>query len=564
VNNLKVYNNIYKSTIINSKGATLALEKLNEGIKIMTTESEGPKESLLNPPIGIVLGGGGVYGDFQIGALKFLLKFLNIENVKPEIICGTSVGAVNAGALAAAIVTDQDTRNLEALWLEGVTTVEEIYASEKWFDELYPHLEKLIRGGIIARLDAIRDIVGHSMDALIGGELGILSKLGKAFRDPSVANLSFFSREPIQKKFRQQIDLEPVISSDVTLLLAAVNLENGELEYFCNRERKELDPNRVKNQIPCKSSNELTDAVFASAAVPGLFKPCYINGKNYVDGSAREIVPIKAAYECGARTIFVILCFPLKSQQPKYIFSHDEILDWRSRANLLDIASRTITILLDEMIDNDLEQHRHSRDCITIDPIFEVHEFTEFDPGLIKINLDYGYMRAFDIVEGHKQKVQNYKRWEQLTEEITKKRVEIWKKEQELIDERGKAKYFDYLDSDLFDHVKWLLYRADTTKLYSIRKLKKDLKRLIDERIKECTYISVPEDLTHMHKKWELHNWDRNNPTLEPIIVTPWDRLDLGQKEVPVILWDPLHLGKKRVVIPIDCGAKIIDAEKPP
>jgi predicted acylesterase/phospholipase RssA len=530
----------------------------------MTAESTEPKKDLFNPPIGIVLGGGGVYGDFQIGALKFLLKFLSNENVKPEIICGTSVGAVNAGAIAAAIVTGQDTRNLEALWLEGVTTVDEIYVYENWFDELYPYLEKLIRGGLIARLDAIRDIVSHSMDALIGGELGILSKLGKAFRDPSVANLSFFSREPIKKKFRQQIDLEPVISSDVTLLLAAVNLENGELEYFCNKERKELDPKRVKNQILCKSSNELTDAVFASAAVPGLFKPCYINGKNYVDGSAREIVPVKAASECGACTIFVILCFPLKSQQPKYIFSQDEILDWRSRANLLDIASRTITILLDEMTDNDLEQYRRNIDCIIIDPRAEVHGFTEFDPGLIKINVDYGYMRAFDIVEGHKQKVQICKRWEQLTEDITKKRLEIWKMEQELIRERGKAKYFDYPDSDLFDHMKWLLYQADTTILYSIRKLKKDLKRLIDDRTKECKNISIPEDLTHTYKKWELHNWDLNNPTLEPVILTPWDRLDLGKKEVPVILWDPLHLGKKRVIIPIDCGTRIIDAEKSP
>ncbi len=66
----------------------------------MSTEnlSEKVMEIDIKLPIGIVLGGGGVLGDFQVGALKFLLKF--VKGKKPVIISGTSVGAINAAGIA--------------------------------------------------------------------------------------------------------------------------------------------------------------------------------------------------------------------------------------------------------------------------------------------------------------------------------------------------------------------------------------------------------------------------------------------------------------------------------
>ena len=45
----------------------------------------------------------------------------------------------------------------------------------------------------------------------------------------------------------------------------------------------------------------LLEAIFASASVPGLFKPTDIENKNYVDGTARESVAFNSAVECGAR-----------------------------------------------------------------------------------------------------------------------------------------------------------------------------------------------------------------------------------------------------------------------
>ena len=53
----------------------------------------------------LVLGGGGALGDFELGVLQYLYLY----NIRPQIICGTSVGAINAAKLAEGEGTPQET-----------------------------------------------------------------------------------------------------------------------------------------------------------------------------------------------------------------------------------------------------------------------------------------------------------------------------------------------------------------------------------------------------------------------------------------------------------------------
>ncbi len=46
--------------------------------------------------IAFSLSGGGAKGDFEVGALQFLFG----QGISPDIVCGTSVGAINAAAIA--------------------------------------------------------------------------------------------------------------------------------------------------------------------------------------------------------------------------------------------------------------------------------------------------------------------------------------------------------------------------------------------------------------------------------------------------------------------------------
>jgi NTE family protein len=59
----------------------------------------------------IVLGGGGVFGAVQVGMLRALIE----AGVQPDLVLGTSVGAIN-GAVLAALPPDEVADRLDALW----------------------------------------------------------------------------------------------------------------------------------------------------------------------------------------------------------------------------------------------------------------------------------------------------------------------------------------------------------------------------------------------------------------------------------------------------------------
>src|SRR5437867_3507325 len=54
----------------------------------------------LSAPVAVVLAGGGARGAYEIGALSALLPRLEQRGERPQVIVGTSVGAINAAYLA--------------------------------------------------------------------------------------------------------------------------------------------------------------------------------------------------------------------------------------------------------------------------------------------------------------------------------------------------------------------------------------------------------------------------------------------------------------------------------
>ena len=54
------------------------------------------------------------------------------------------------------------------------------------------------------------------------------------------------------------------------------------------------------------SSGSLSDAVMASAAVPGLLAPVQIGDEHYLDGGLVNSIPVSRAVELGARTVYVL------------------------------------------------------------------------------------------------------------------------------------------------------------------------------------------------------------------------------------------------------------------
>ena len=60
----------------------------------------------------LVLSGGGARGDFEVGAVRYLYD----HGVQPQIICGTSVGAINGVKLAEG--GNEALGGLENIWLQ--------------------------------------------------------------------------------------------------------------------------------------------------------------------------------------------------------------------------------------------------------------------------------------------------------------------------------------------------------------------------------------------------------------------------------------------------------------
>ena len=68
-------------------------------------------------PLALALGGGGARGALQAGALRALLE----ANIQPDILVGTSVGAVNATHLALYGFTEASLDLLQRAWHDAAT-----------------------------------------------------------------------------------------------------------------------------------------------------------------------------------------------------------------------------------------------------------------------------------------------------------------------------------------------------------------------------------------------------------------------------------------------------------
>jgi NTE family protein len=196
----------------------------------MTPRPEGP--------VGFVLGGGGVLGAAEAGMLRALLE----AGVLPDLVVGTSVGAIN-GAAIAADPTIAATERLVDVWRH-------IAAAGLFGGRLWERAWTLLR---------TRTHLHHEqpLRALLADRLA--GPAGTALR----------------------IEQLPVRFQCV-----AASIERAAEHWF--------------------TDGPLIDAVLASAAVPGVFAPVELGGEHYLDGGLVNSIPIARAVALGARTLFVL------------------------------------------------------------------------------------------------------------------------------------------------------------------------------------------------------------------------------------------------------------------
>lgn len=284
----------------------------------------------------LVLSGGGARGAYEAGIIRYIFEVLPDylgEVPRFEIICGTSVGAINAAWLAATLEDPrQSYQRLAFLWRTLIfSEVVQFSYEELW------------------------RLVGRTFTDMRGPIEG---------RSPSKSpqggflRTTFFDRI-VQKElpFGQiRRNLEKGVLESVSV--SATDILTGRTTVFV-QSHKPLPPWTRDARRVARSGPLTAETVKASAAIPFLFPPVKIGPHWYCDGSVRQNTPISPALRLGADRVLVVA---LKSQsfeerlQPAleleatYGTAHHD----SPRPNLAMIAGKLLDALLLDPLDYDL------------------------------------------------------------------------------------------------------------------------------------------------------------------------------------------------------------------
>lgn len=193
----------------------------------------------------------------------------------------------------------------------------------------------------------------------------------------------------VSERASWQGDLAEAVGSQKAAIAAHIRLLTAQIaeRTAALRECRRLNPApRRPAQV------DLPTGVLASASIPALFRPVTMEGETYVDGGIREVLPLQAAVDLGATVIYAI-----DASRPDVVpaasFKGAQMFTLLGRA-LADLAINEVAR------DDQTPLRQGGRAIISIQPSFDVHEMTRIEPGLIRVAMGYGYMRASDAIDG--------------------------------------------------------------------------------------------------------------------------------------------------------------------
>lgn len=372
--------------------------------------------------VSCTLSGGGSRASFQLGALSYLYRW--DEDFAPTILVGASAGAIIASALAQSAGRDEQQAylgRLVGIWT-GMSGQEDMFTPRPWYARLQEQgpawldmvrpvakpepkprpLLPFLRQAPAASPDSPSDPMDPLEAALTPDEevrsdwslaalSGLAGNVGRLPRIGSDLNTIWHGFDQTRSMYRPGPVLAQLLHEDtfssarvaasgVTLRIAMVALESGELRYMTesgslvDRGNSPFDDD----------SHDLALGVLASCAIPAVFRPVPIGAETYVDGGARENLPAELAIgHLGAARNYVI------SSQRMGVQRRPSMAD----ADLFSVVMRSTEILIDEAGRDELA-YAHSTGAVVIYPELLIHDSMTVHPALIDINMAYGWLRA--------------------------------------------------------------------------------------------------------------------------------------------------------------------------
>lgn len=139
---------------------------------------------------------------------------------------------------------------------------------------------------------------------------------------------SFRNSEPLHDWVRSIAKRERMLSSGKELMVGGVSLTTGEYKLWSEQDE------------------DIAEGIIASSAFPIMFTPVETQGQLWTDGGVRHITPIRTAIVDMEATEIDVL-----------ITGHwDDVTPIKDKPNAIDVALKTVDILLDQIMGADVKQ----------------------------------------------------------------------------------------------------------------------------------------------------------------------------------------------------------------
>jgi NTE family protein len=288
----------------------------------------GPKRGGSEAPSGfktaLVLAGGAARGSYEVGIIDYILTRIPKELGAPariDVLCGTSVGAINSCVLAA--------------YLDDPTECARILR-EEWTGQ---RIEELVRPNPRELLGLFGTLIGRS-------------STGRATDDPRRGGL--LDPTGIERIVERAIPFDRIAANIANGLLSGLTISTthvstGRTFIFVQHSPQARPRWSRDSTIAVVPSVIRAEHALASAALPLLFPAVRIDGDYYCDGGLRQNVPLSPARRLGADGLIVV--------NPRYIAPPSAPEKNQSGyPSPLFLLGKALNALLLDRIDNDLDR----------------------------------------------------------------------------------------------------------------------------------------------------------------------------------------------------------------
>jgi predicted acylesterase/phospholipase RssA len=393
-----------------------------------------------NPRVALVLAGGAVTGGaYKLGGLKALDDFMvNRKTTDFDIYVGLSAGSFLAAPLAGGVTpvemlksldgSSEDFSQLRPSDFYNLNLDEFFWKPIELLVDLVTYVPGVVYDFLVQTPNLMRHLenaVGRArreptLDALVECVTPVLDAIGSARAFPfplAYIPSGLFDNASLEKYLRSNIERRGM-SNDfrvlfrtrgVELYIVAMNLDTAERAVFGHDEDNSLT---------------ISEAVQASTALPGFYKPARLRGVDYVDGGVRRTANIDVAIEHGAD---LIICYNpfrpfsnrvvrrFRPEQNRYTFEGRPLAD----QGMLTVLNQVFRTLLHSRLQLGIRQYQDDPhfqgDIILIEPAESDLAFFKMAP----LNLwagrsagAHGYLSVTETVESHyeliKQILQSY------------------------------------------------------------------------------------------------------------------------------------------------------------